>query len=65
MGARPTAVVVALALPIFLTVAELATGGRSPQNALTFTGFVFPLSIGYALIREDFVRPFELDRRFA
>ena len=54
---------VALALPIVLTLAEMATGGRSPQNALTFTGFLFPLAIGYALIRDDFVRPFNLEGR--
>jgi len=51
---------VALSLPICLTLAELLTGGRAPQNALTLTGFVFPASIGYALIREDWLRPSQL-----
>jgi hypothetical protein len=46
---------VALSLPICLTVAEMVTGGRSPQNALTLTGFVFPASVAYALLREDWV----------
>ncbi len=45
---------IALSLPICLTLAELLTGGRAPQNAMTLTGFVFPLSIGYALLRDDF-----------
>ena len=45
---------IALSLPICLTLAEFLTGGRAPQNAMTLTGFVFPLSISYALLRDDF-----------
>jgi len=42
---------VALSLPVVLTIAEPVTGGRMSQNALGFTGFLFPLSIGYAVCR--------------
>lgn len=34
---------VALGLPVVLTIAEPFTGGRAPQNALGFTAFLFPL----------------------
>jgi hypothetical protein len=41
----------ALAVPIAFSAAELLTGGRSPQNALAFTGVIFPLALAYALSR--------------
>lgn len=41
--------VVALSLPVLLTIAELLTGGRAPQNALGFTAFLFPLALLYAV----------------
>lgn len=41
--------VVALTLPVCLTIAEALTGGRAPQNAVAFTAFLFPLSLGYTL----------------
>jgi hypothetical protein len=43
--------VVALALPICLTIAEVMTGGRMSQNNVGFTVFLFPLAIGYAVLR--------------
>ncbi len=46
----------ALSLPITLTIAESLTGGRAPQNALAFTAFLFPLSIGYAVLRDDLLK---------
>ena len=44
--------IAAFAIPIVLTLAEPLTGGRSPQNALALTAFLFPLSIGIALVAE-------------
>lgn len=41
----------ALVLPICLTLAETFTGGRMPQNAVGFTAFLFPLSIAYTVRR--------------
>ncbi len=57
MGPHPQAralalgALAALALPVCLTIAEPLTGGRAPQNAVAFTSFLFPLSIGYAMLR--------------
>jgi hypothetical protein len=48
---------VALVLPVALTLAEVVTGGRSPQNALALTGAVFPLAVAYALLRGGFPSP--------
>jgi hypothetical protein len=42
---------VALAVPIAFSAAELLTGGRAPQNALALTGVIFPLAMAYALSR--------------
>ena len=42
---------VAFAMPIVFTAAELLTGGRSPQNALALTGAIFPLALAYAISR--------------
>jgi len=42
---------IAFAVPIAFTAAELLTGGRSPQNALALTGAIFPLALAYAISR--------------
>ena len=47
----------ALALPVCLTLAEIHTGGRMPQNAVGFTAFLLPLSIGYAARRDKLFAP--------
>ena len=44
---------VALSLPVVLSAMEALTGGRSPQNAMALTAFVFPLSVAYAVTRSD------------
>lgn len=51
---------VALSLPVALTLAEAVTGGRAPQNALALTGFVFPLSVAWAVARD--VPPREISK---
>jgi len=43
--------VIALGIPIAFTLAEMLTGGRSPQNALALSGGIFPLALSYALLR--------------
>ena len=40
-----------------MTLAEMLTGGRAPQNAIALTAFIFPLSIGYAVLRADLANP--------
>lgn len=54
---RPITVValgtlLALAPAMFLSIAEPFTGGTSPQNAIAFSAFLFPISIAWAVIRE-------------
>jgi hypothetical protein len=44
--------VLALSLPVCLTIAELFTGGRAPQNAMALTTFLFPLAVGYAVLTD-------------
>ena len=47
---------VAIVLPACLTAAELHTGGRMPQNAVAFTAFLLPLSVGWAASRDELAR---------
>jgi len=47
---------VALLLPISLTISEPLTGGASAQSAVGFSMFVFPLSIVYATTRQRLFR---------
>jgi diguanylate cyclase (GGDEF)-like protein len=54
---------VALAPLVFLTLSAAWTGGRSPQNAIAFTAFLFPLAIGYATIRHNLLDVDVLIRR--
>jgi len=49
--------VLALSLPACLTLAEVLTGGRSPPNALALTTFLFPLAVGWAVLRDDLPEP--------
>jgi len=42
-----------LTLPVGLTLGSTLTGGETPQNAMTFTGIFYPLSIGYAILRHN------------
>lgn len=44
---------IALLLPVALTLPEAATGGSAPQNLTSWTVFVFPLSLGYAIRRQE------------
>jgi len=54
---------VAIAPLVFLTLSAAWTGGRSPQNAIAFTAFLFPLAIGYAAIRHNLLDVDVLIRR--
>lgn len=56
IGILAVGALLACSLPICLSLAELLTGGRSPQNAVALTAFLFPLSIAYAIIRDDRLR---------
>ena len=56
IGILAVGALLACSLPICLSLAELLTGGRSPQNAVALTAFLFPLSIAYALVRDDRLR---------
>ncbi len=42
-----------LALPVVLFVASGLTGGEVPVNYGTLTAFLFPLSVGYAIVKHD------------
>src|SRR5262249_53195181 len=48
----------AFALPGALMAASAILGGSVPLNAGAFTAFVFPLSLGYAIVKQDL---FEID----
>ena len=48
----------AFALPGALMAASAVLGGRVPLNFGAFTAFVFPLSLGYAIVSQDL---FEID----
>jgi hypothetical protein len=55
IGILAVGALLACSLPICLSLAELLTGGRSPQNAVALTAFLFPLSIVYAIARDDWI----------
>ena len=44
---------VALTPPILLALGSSLSGGGLPQNAIAFTAFLFPLSLGYAVLRHN------------
>lgn len=44
---------VALLLPVALTLPEVLTGGSAPQNLVGWTVFLFPLALGYAVRRDE------------
>jgi signal transduction histidine kinase len=48
----------AFALPTILTVSSGLTGGETAVNYAVFTIFLFPLSLGYAIVKHDL---FEID----
>jgi signal transduction histidine kinase len=48
----------AFLLPGALTALSAIRGGAVPVNAAAFTAFLFPVSLGYAIVKEDL---FELD----
>jgi hypothetical protein len=56
IGVLAVGALLACSLPICLCLAELLTGGRSPQNAVALTAFLFPLSIAYAIVRDERLR---------
>jgi diguanylate cyclase (GGDEF)-like protein len=43
----------ALTLPALLSLASALGGGRAPQNAIAYTAFLFPLALGYAVVRHN------------
>ncbi len=46
-------------VPLTLMAASALLGGRVPVNAGVLTAFLFPLSLGYAIVQQDL---FEIDR---
>jgi hypothetical protein len=56
LGVLAVGALVAVVLPACVTAAELYTGGRMPQNAVGFTAFLLPLSVGWAAAREPLAR---------
>jgi hypothetical protein len=53
LGVPALGAVLALALPVALTLFESFTGGRMPQNAVGFTAFLFPLALGHWVLRSE------------
>jgi diguanylate cyclase (GGDEF)-like protein len=53
----------ALAPLVILTLGSALSGGKTPQNLIAFTAFLFPLSIGYAVIRHNLLDVDVLIRR--
>jgi hypothetical protein len=53
LGVLLVGVVLALALPVALTLFESFTQGRMPQNAVGFTAFIFPLAVGHSVLRGE------------
>src|SRR5262249_16112167 len=53
----------ALGPQALLALGATLTGGRTPQNLMAFTGALFPISIGYALVRRNLLGVDELVRR--
>ena len=58
VGVVTLGTLMAFALPGALMAASALLGGRVPLNAGAFTAFVFPLSLGYAIVKQDL---FEID----
>jgi len=40
-------------LPVILLFSSGITGGEVPVNYMAFTGFLFPMSLGYAIVKHD------------
>jgi hypothetical protein len=53
----------ALIPPIGLMLGSVLSGGKAPQNLIAFTAFLFPISIGYSVIRHDLLDVDVLIRR--
>jgi diguanylate cyclase (GGDEF)-like protein len=53
----------ALIPPVGLMLGSVLSGGKTPQNMIAFTAFLFPLSVGYAVIRHDLLDVDVLIRR--
>jgi diguanylate cyclase (GGDEF)-like protein len=53
----------ALTPPVALTLGTALTGGKAPLNVIAFTAFLFPLSLGYAVIRHNLLEVDVLVRR--
>jgi signal transduction histidine kinase len=49
--------------PVLLNVASVVSGGQEPQNLSAVTGFLFPLSVGYAVVRHNLLEVDILVRR--
>lgn len=45
--------VLALSPMVFLIVTATLSGGQAPENMMAFSGLLYPLSIGYAVLRSD------------
>lgn len=43
----------AFVLPALVVAASMFENGRAPINAIAFTGFLFPLSVAYAVLKRD------------
>jgi signal transduction histidine kinase len=46
-------VIAAFVLPALVLAASVFESGRVPVNSLAFTGFFFPLSVAYAILKRD------------
>jgi diguanylate cyclase (GGDEF)-like protein len=53
----------AMTPPLVLTLGSALTGGKASQNVIAFTAFLFPLAIGYAVIRHNLLEVDVLVRR--
>ena len=51
--------VLALSPGVIVALGEYFSGGETPQNMLAFTAVLYPISIGYAVLRHDLL---EIDR---
>ena len=49
-------VALAVAPQALLSLGSAATGGRTPENAMGWSGVFFPLAVGYAVLRQDLLQ---------
>ncbi len=57
--------VASLGPPVALTVAAVLSGGQTPENTMGWTAALFPLAVGYAVLRHDLLGVDSIVRRTA